>query len=785
MQKGTPVLSDYSQQSASSGRRLGRIRHLYRPSRPVRDILSMRLHTLNCQGFAWHRLQHRDKLVQLLLHMRSSKADLMALTELHGTMGPCVVHIEDFVLVTNDRAGWLMTLEFYVLWSQSGKGRWDRGDNLCALRLDLCNKTYVFVAVYLLPFVRVADRRQSLAELDLLRADFPPGCHEVLAGDWNAHAGLDHVGDHIHQGQFSLSTPTTMGGRIHRSWLYGKNLCMVDSFRPCAKRATWRHRNGNFYELDFFCASLSIRKEFQNVTTFSSGISDHWGKQVVMHFSDPDKGQTRQARKTRFLQFSRVKQLQQQRQRLPLDDMRGPSEEAGRKRRLFRNTIEAALDQQGIPLSVSLADAASLPQSDFAAILYTDGSYGEHGSTTAGWGLHVALPDGIEQFCAPVSISEVDVLFHGAYQHSNNTGELEALGIALKWIHTYVHPNSAVQITFDSQYAANMVRGIWQPETNISLIQWGRWQLTRVHSKGIHVNWKWVRGHQGDHGNEMADCLAKEGARGRVKIFPALEIPDHMTPLPLAGMLPSRVRHTVKHGGPKPRPPWNGLDSPWFMNCDFANTEPLLPWDTLSSILVNGAQQVLGRTAPRLGAPYSPEDMHEITEMRNDLALLWSRLQNSDNAAEQQRLKHQHRMCNRQLQRFRSKARVRFVRTLCNEAEQHMRYHDMGRFYKSLKKIGVHLSDQTFSGRIAHDLSALREHCQSVSGSVQEVSDEVLSHVPWGTVAPWLGLAPSPDEVRLAVRRLRDCSPGRDEVTAGMLRWAGPRAMDCIISIIQ
>ena len=151
-------------------------------------------------------------------------------------------------------------------------------------------------------------------------------------------------------------------------------------------------------------------------------------------------------------------------------------------------------------------------------------------------------------------------------------------------------------------------------------------------------------------------------------------------------MLPSRVRHTVKHGGPKPRPPWNGLDSPWFMNCDFANTEPLLPWDTLSSILVNGAQQVLGRTAPRLGAPYSPEDMHEITEMRNDLALLWSRLQNSDNAAEQQRLKHQHRMCNRQLQRFRSKARVRFVRTLCNEAEQHMRYHDMGRFYKSLKK---------------------------------------------------------------------------------------------------
>ena len=89
------------------------------------------------------------------------------------------------------------------------------------------------------------------------------------------------------------------------------------------------------------------------------------------------------------------------------------------------------------------------------------------------------------------------------------------------------------------------------------------------------------------------------------------------------------------------------------------------------------------------------------------------------------------------------------------------------------------------AGKMDHDMSALRDHCQTVSGSLQEVSDDVLSHVPAGTVAHWLGNTPSPDEVRLAVRKLRDCSPGRDEITAGMLRWAGPRAMDCVISIIQ
>ena len=520
MRKGTPVLSDYSQQSASPGRRLGRIRHLYRQSRPVRELHSIRLQTLNCQGLAWHRLQHRDKLVQLLSHMRQCKADIISLTELHGTMGPCIVHFEDYVLVSNDRSGWLVTLEFYVIWSQSGKRRWDRGDNLCALGFEFHNKTYIFVSVYLLPFARVADRRQSLVELDLLRQEFPLGSHEILAGDWNAHAGSDHIGDHIHQGQFALNTQTTLGGRIHRSWLYGTPLCMVDSFRPRSKRATWRHRNGQFYELDFFCASQSIRKEFQHVTTFSAGISDHWGKQVILHLSDPAKCQARQDRKARFLHFSRMKQLQQHRHKLPMEDMRGPSEVAGRKRRLFRELVETKLEQQGIPSSIPSGEADSLPASDFAAILYTDGSFGEQGSIAAGWGLFVALPDGTESYSGAVSISDKEPLFHGACQHSNNSGELEALGIALKWTHTYVQPNSVIQIGYDSQYAANMVQGHWKPESNISLIQWCRWQLTRVQAKGIHIQWRWIRGHQGVHGNEMADKLAKDGSRGvQIRLF--------------------------------------------------------------------------------------------------------------------------------------------------------------------------------------------------------------------------------------------------------------------------
>ena len=79
-----------------------------------------------------------------------------------------------------------------------------------------------------------------------------------------------------------------MGGRIHRTWLYTTDLAMVEAFRPTAGRATWRHRNGNWYELDCV-ASQNLRKEFQTVTTFSCPITDHCGKQVVIHLSDFDK----------------------------------------------------------------------------------------------------------------------------------------------------------------------------------------------------------------------------------------------------------------------------------------------------------------------------------------------------------------------------------------------------------------------------------------------------------------------------------------------------------------
>ena len=54
---GTPVLYDYAaaSQSSGTGRRPGRIRHLHRPSRPQRELGTLKLQTLNCafHGIIW------------------------------------------------------------------------------------------------------------------------------------------------------------------------------------------------------------------------------------------------------------------------------------------------------------------------------------------------------------------------------------------------------------------------------------------------------------------------------------------------------------------------------------------------------------------------------------------------------------------------------------------------------------------------------------------------------------------------------------------------------------
>lgn len=138
-------------------------------------------------------------------------------------------------------------------------------------------------------------------------------------------------------------------------------------------------------------------------------------------------------------------------------------------------------------------------------IVYTDGAC--HGNPgPGGWGAIVRFDDGQET-----------ELYGGDPATTNNRMELMAAIMALE---TIAAAGAPVQLWTDSQYVRSGITG-WitgwkrngwrtaarQPVKNADL-----WQRLDAAASGLSVDWRWVKGHAGHEGNELADALATRGA---------------------------------------------------------------------------------------------------------------------------------------------------------------------------------------------------------------------------------------------------------------------------------
>jgi ribonuclease HI len=108
-------------------------------------------------------------------------------------------------------------------------------------------------------------------------------------------------------------------------------------------------------------------------------------------------------------------------------------------------------------------------------------------------------------------------LFGGERETTNNRMEMLAVIMALEALkrpcHVILHADSQYVLKGMTEWLAGWKAKGWktaskQPVKNVDL--WQRLDAL-VSNAGHRIDWRWVKGHDGDPGNERADALANRG----------------------------------------------------------------------------------------------------------------------------------------------------------------------------------------------------------------------------------------------------------------------------------
>ena len=137
-----------------------------------------------------------------------------------------------------------------------------------------------------------------------------------------------------------------------------------------------------------------------------------------------------------------------------------------------------------------------------SVIVYTDGACkGNPGP--GGWGAWLQ------------SNGHEKELFGGERGTTNNRMELtaviEALASLKRSCDVVIYPDSEYVRKGMTEWIANWMRRGWKTADGKPVKNADLWQRLDALRKLHHVDWRWVKGHAGDPGNERADALANRG----------------------------------------------------------------------------------------------------------------------------------------------------------------------------------------------------------------------------------------------------------------------------------
>ena len=115
----------------------------------------------------------------------------------------------------------------------------------------------------------------------------------------------------------------------------------------------------------------------------------------------------------------------------------------------------------------------------------------------------------------PVPLKSWDKRWLGAERSTNNVGELTAMGEAFLWLLDEApgDPRIPACIFYDSEYAHHAITSSDKPEANEKLILNIRDLFSKVTVNRV-LEFRHVKAHTGIRGNEFADHLAGQGAKG-------------------------------------------------------------------------------------------------------------------------------------------------------------------------------------------------------------------------------------------------------------------------------
>jgi ribonuclease HI len=105
---------------------------------------------------------------------------------------------------------------------------------------------------------------------------------------------------------------------------------------------------------------------------------------------------------------------------------------------------------------------------------------------------------------------------HGGERDTTNnrmelTAVIEALGAVKRASRIIVHTDSQYVRLGITEWMAQWKRRGWKTSDNKPVKNQELWQRLAEMAAAHHVDWRWVKGHAGDAGNERADALANQG----------------------------------------------------------------------------------------------------------------------------------------------------------------------------------------------------------------------------------------------------------------------------------